>query len=250
MRGRGRGQAARGRRERAASRAVGVLLGERSGEQEALPSSQPRARSVSAWFSVSIPSATVTAPTARAISRIAATKLPAARAIVEPVDERLRDLDRGERELLEACERRMPRAEVVDRELEPARDEPPGPLDRPGGILHRRGLRDLERDHARLEAVGRDRPLDPPHRLLVEKLIRGDVDVERSPPYSEKVDRQRKRVAHACCMTRASIAPIRPVSSASGRNSVGGSTPRVGWFHRTSASKPTIHPSASRTIGW
>ena len=43
---------------------------------------------------------------------------------------------------------------------------------------------------------------------------------------------------------------IAPVSSASGMNSTGGTSPRSGWFHRTSASKPVVRPSVSRTVGW
>ena len=50
--------------------------------------------------------------------------------------------------------------------------------------------------------------------------------------------------------TQRPIPEIAPVSSASGMNSTGGMSPRSGWFQRTSASKPVVRRSVSRTMGW
>ena len=46
------------------------------------------------------------------------------------------------------------------------------------------------------------------------------------------------------------ILRIRPVSSASWMNSIGGTSPRVGCFQRSSASCITVQPVFSSEIGW
>ena len=58
----------------------------------------------------------------------------------------------------------------------------------------------------------------------------------RARPASARVCR------HAVSSTHAPIGTISPVSSASGMKSAGGTSPRSGWFHRTSASNPITRP--------
>ena len=55
---------------------------------------------------------------------------------------------------------------------------------------------------------------------------------------------------HASCSTQRPIATIRPVSSASGMKSSGGTMPRSGWIQRISASTPEIRPDSSSITGW
>ena len=50
--------------------------------------------------------------------------------------------------------------------------------------------------------------------------------------------------------TMAPISTTAPVSSAKAMNSPGGTSPRSGWFQRTSASRATARQSASDTTGW
>ena len=54
---------------------------------------------------------------------------------------------------------------------------------------------------------------------------------------------QRVASAQAVSSTQASIAGIRPISSATGMNSAGDSRPRAGWFQRSRASTPTTLPA-------
>ena len=53
----------------------------------------------------------------------------------------------------------------------------------------------------------------------------------------------------ACCNTQRPTGRIRLVSSATGMNSSGGTSPRTGWRQRTRASKPRSSPSARPTKG-
>ena len=56
--------------------------------------------------------------------------------------------------------------------------------------------------------------------------------------------------AQACSSTHLPISVISPVSSASGMNSSGGTTPRTGWFQRISASTPVVLMSLRANVGW
>ena len=53
----------------------------------------------------------------------------------------------------------------------------------------------------------------------------------------------------ASSSTQLSTSPIRPASSAAGRKWSGVTTPSVGWFQRTSASKPAIRLVPSAMMG-
>jgi len=55
---------------------------------------------------------------------------------------------------------------------------------------------------------------------------------------------------HASPITHSPSSLIAPVSSASGMNSAGPTSPRVGWSQRRSASQPTMEPVASEAKGW
>ena len=55
---------------------------------------------------------------------------------------------------------------------------------------------------------------------------------------------------HAVSMTHRPSGVITPLFSASAMNASGESTPRAGWFHRSSASTPRNSPPGSVTIGW
>ena len=55
--------------------------------------------------------------------------------------------------------------------------------------------------------------------------------------------------AQACFSTQRPIGTISPVSSASGMNCIGGSTPSSGWVQRSSASTPVICPRRHIHLG-
>ncbi len=61
---------------------------------------------------------------------------------------------------------------------------------------------------------------------------------------------QTRAWAQAVRSTHSPIGTMRPVSSASGMNSVGEMMPRSGWRQRTSASTPTIWPLGTSIWGW
>ena len=50
--------------------------------------------------------------------------------------------------------------------------------------------------------------------------------------------------------THSPIGMMRPVSSAQAMNSPGMTRPRVGWFQRSSASKPVIRSLSRSITGW
>ena len=54
----------------------------------------------------------------------------------------------------------------------------------------------------------------------------------------------------ASSMTHSPITGIRPLSSATGMKTFGGTKPRCGWFQRISASKPTSFWVLALTSGW
>ena len=56
--------------------------------------------------------------------------------------------------------------------------------------------------------------------------------------------------SQAFLMAQVPRVTIRPVSSAIGMNSLGGTMPRMGWSQRISASKPLMVLSAMFSTGW
>jgi hypothetical protein len=71
------------------------------------------------------------------------------------------------------------------------------------------------------------------------------IDIGRNPRRC-----QAAFCAQACFKTQRPIGTISPVSSASGMNCIGGSTPRSGCVQRNSASTPVICLLAMSTFGW
>ena len=55
---------------------------------------------------------------------------------------------------------------------------------------------------------------------------------------------------HASRSTQLPSGTMSPVCSATRMNSAGGSSPRVGWFQRTNASKPVMRWVSRSTVGW
>ena len=55
---------------------------------------------------------------------------------------------------------------------------------------------------------------------------------------------------HASSITHSPIAGIRPLSSATGMKTLGGTSPRCGWFQRISASNPTSFWVLALISGW
>ena len=84
--------------------------------------------------------------------------------------------------------------------------------------------------------------------VVVEQLARGEVDghAQRLPVAADHA----APWATASRSTQRPMSVMTPDSSASGMNSTGGTRPRSGWFQRTSASKPVVRPSVTRTVGW
>ena len=73
---------------------------------------------------------------------------------VDPVDERLRDLQPVEREALQVLQLRVPGAEVVDRELHPQLLERVEPFRVAAADLHQDRLGDLQGEAAGLQSGG------------------------------------------------------------------------------------------------
>ena len=102
-------------------------------------------------------------------------------------------------------------------------------------VRHRGGLGDLDGHPARIHPRPEDRVHDPIHDVVLPQLSRrqveGDVDIEPLlPPLPP--------CRQTSSITQAPIASIRPISSASGMKSPGGTRPPFGSGQRISASTP------------
>ena len=144
-----------------------------------------------------------------------------------PGDERAVDLEHVEGEALEAAERRVAGAEVVEHEAQPVLLEGVEHGGRRVGLLHQHGLGDLQRERPGAEpaALGDRRHLGGEQR--VERLAPGDVDrhADRRVELAAARPRSGGRPARGRAV-RASA--IRPVSSAIGMNSSGGDQAALG----------------------
>ena len=107
---------------------VGLLVGQerregvavhRTGEEVALHRWQPSARRRSSWTSPSTPSATTCRPSERAISTMAATIVVSSSSAPTPATNDRSIFMHVEREALQARQRRVAGAEVVDQDLTP-----------------------------------------------------------------------------------------------------------------------------------
>ena len=94
-------------------------------------------------------------------------------------DERLVDLDRIHRQLLQVAQAGVAGAEVVDEQLDAEPLEAHQRVQRPGRILHQRALGELELDPRRPRAPGGEQPLDPIEQLRVAQIVGGEIDRDR-----------------------------------------------------------------------
>ena len=165
------------------------------------------------------------------------------RPFVRPIgsaDELLGDLQDVGLEPAQVAERRVAGAEVVDRDAnaEGARRLEPG--DRRRRVVEDRGLGHLEDQLIGVEAG----PLEDLRRAVDEvrllELLRRQVHGQRERAADARPSRTIGDLAAGLLEDPGPSGTIMPVSSASGMNSFGRSSPRVGWRQRTSASTPAI----------
>ena len=152
-------------------------------------------------------------------------------------DERGGDLDRIDRKLLQRYERRRASPEIVD-------DQPHADLAQLTQrdvarvpVVEQRGLGDLEPHRTRREAGVADDPLHLRGEGRLAELAGREVEVqlERRPVPSchDAICR------HACSIVQLPTGTMRPVTSASGRNSPGSRSPCSGCSHaRALRSRP------------
>ena len=151
----------------------------------------------------------------------------------------------------EVRERGVAGAEVVDREVEAERAERTERAQRRLGVAHERALGDLQPQRRRLDAARR--AARAPRRSAARAPRAGAARGSRSSRAAEHRARPRAtRTAwrHACSSAHTPSGTMRPVSSASGTNSIGATRPRSGCSQRISASKPTSVPWSRSIIGW
>src|SRR4051794_12452932 len=94
------------------------------------------------------------------------------------VHERLGDLDHVQRQRAQVAQRRVARAEVVERELDAQGAQRVQALDGALGVLHQQRLGDLEHEPARVDAGGGDRVADGLDEAVVLELEGGQVDLD------------------------------------------------------------------------
>ena len=75
-----------------------------------------------------------------------------------------------------------------------------------------------------------------------------DLDRARGPPNGRRADMHSCR--HASLQTQAPMGMIRPLSSATGMNRLGATSPCSGCSQRNSASTPTARAPWISTTGW
>ena len=150
---------------------------------------------------------------------------------------------RADREGLERAEARVAGAEVVDRQHHAEPLQFLHGRDRLLDVLHDQALGELE-----LEEFRASRPLSL-ERAATMAVSRRSWNCRAETLTLIRIG-GRPRFCHASAWRQASfsthspIGAIRPVSSASGMKRAGGSSPRLGWFQRISASTPKIAPRA------
>ena len=97
-------------------------------------------------------------------------------ALAQRRDEAAVDLDLLHREALEVGQRRVPGAEVVDREADAEVAQPVQQRDGAGGVGHDRALRDLQGEPVRRDAVPPQETVDLLDEVGVVQAARGQVD--------------------------------------------------------------------------
>ena len=155
------------------------------------------------------------------------------------VHERLVDLDDVDREAAQVAQRRVARAEVVQGDA----DAQVADVTQRGGGQHRVGHQDRLGDFQD-EPAGPDAGLVHGRGDLVDDAVAHELAGRKVDVHDERRRRRRAAAAtrpaawQAWRRTQPPSGTIRPVSSASGMNSIGGTMPRVGWRQRTRASAP------------
>ena len=112
---------------------------------------------------------------------------------------------------------------------------------RDGRLVEHERLGDLEDEGRGSRPVAREDRRDLRGEAGLDGLARRDVDAHRRAPRAPApASRSARSWRQADVVTSRPSGTMSPVSSASGMNSIGGTSPRSGWRQRTSASKPTI----------
>ena len=106
------------------------------------------------------------------------------------------------------------------------------------------GLGELEHQPGRRHPVLASAPSTSVGQAAGLQLPSGDVDVHGRAPARRAGLHQPAAIRHDSCSTRRPIGIISALDSATSRNSPGPSTPRSGWFQRSSVSTATIRPVA------
>ena len=211
----------------------------------------PRPRRRSSWSAVSTPSAVTARPSADANASVAVTIAVSSRdrpspptndrSIFRPWTSNRLKYSSDENPVPKSSTTR-PNAHVPELPERTVRD---------GRLVKHERLGDLEDEAttASMPVVAEDLR-DLCREPGLDGLAGRDVDAHRrARPPSRGIDRSRS-CRHAAIVTSRPSGTISPLSSASGMKSFGGISPRSGWRHRTRASKPTIAPVASSTMGW
>ena len=177
---------------------------------------------------------------------IAADRSRASVASPMPVHERAVDLQRVEREAAQVAERRVARAEVVEAERDAERAQ-----------VAERGLGDSASSISTLSVISSASSAGT-RRAQRERDVGDDLGscewraerfTHRRSGASAGTGAAGGDLPAARGAPSAPIGTIRPVSSATGMNSAGRTSPRVGWRQRTSASTAD-GAGGGATIGW
>ena len=116
--------------------------------------------------------------------------------------------------------------------------------ERPGEVADQRRLGDLQ-----FEAMGREAGLE-------QRLMHELREARRVQLHGRDIDRDAELVRPVAASLQADLkahSPIcrmMPLSPATGMNTPGDTSPRSGWFQRSSASKATTSPLSTRVCGW
>src|SRR6266545_3165924 len=161
--------------------------------------------------------------------------------------ERAIDLQFVDRQTLQVAQRGVARAKVIDRAAYAHRAQLTQNIDGALSIGHDRALGDLQ-----LQAAGATFQRSSSRATRSGSCASNRSRVERltETGRNRSASCQARDCRSASLMTQRPSARIKPVFSASGMNSSGGTIPRCGCTHRTSASVPITLPVRNGTFGW
>ena len=174
-----------------------------------------------------MPSATVSRWSVSPSCRIECSEGRLVRSVGHAGDERAVDLEDVDRELAEVAERGVAGPEVVDREPHAEGLEAAQGRHRRVGVLDQDALGDLEDEAGRVEpGLGQDRR-DLGDEAGLGDLAAGHVDAHRERPARRRGVPRARLAAGLAAAPTARAATISPVSSATGMNSIGATTPAL-----------------------